>query len=142
MKYVIIIGVGDNVDRELTKILLNKDDIHLTLFLQNEDDIRPTKISNCLIIEGDVMDYPLLKQAISIQDIVYVNLTGNLDAKTMNIINAMKETGVNRIICIRPLETAKPILHPIVTNVFEKSGLEYTILTPSTNEIDYEVILN
>lgn len=39
------------------------------------------------------MDYSALKRAIAGQDIVYVNLAGDLEAMSRNIVKAMKEAG-------------------------------------------------
>jgi hypothetical protein len=41
-----------------------------------------------------------LKKAIAGQDIVYANLSGALEALAKNIVRAMKETGVKKIIFI------------------------------------------
>jgi hypothetical protein len=46
---------------------------------------------------NDPGDYPKLEDAINDQDIVLVNLAGNLEAMTRNIVKAMQETGVQRI---------------------------------------------
>ena len=56
--------------------------------------------SNAEVVEGDVMDYNKVKSAIAGQDIVYVNLAGDLKAMVKNIVKAMKETNVNRVIAI------------------------------------------
>ena len=80
--------------------MVTKDDINLTLFLRNKSRLRNSDISRCRIIEGDVLDYKTLKNAISGQDIVYVNLAGDLEAMAHNIVKAMSETGVKRIIAI------------------------------------------
>ncbi len=77
MKNVIILGasgsLAGNVIEELQKI----NDVHLTLFLRNKNRLDNRNIPNTTIVEGDVMDYPTLKDAIKGQDIVYVNLAGN-----------------------------------------------------------------
>ncbi|WP_199200187.1 NAD(P)H-binding protein [Adhaeribacter arboris] len=66
-----------------------------------------------------------------------------------NIVRAMEETGVNRIIAISSIgiyETPlKSVLQPYrkLADVLEASGLDYTILRPTwftnANEIDYEL---
>jgi uncharacterized protein YbjT (DUF2867 family) len=90
-----------------------------------------------------------LKNAVAGQDIVYVNLSGNLEAMAKNIVKAMLETSVNRIIAISSIgiydTPIKPVLVPYrkLADVIEASGLVYTILRPtwftSVNEVDYEV---
>jgi uncharacterized protein YbjT (DUF2867 family) len=95
------------------------------------------------------MDYSKLKDAIAGQDIVYVNLAGNLEAMAKNIVKAMHETGVKRIIAISSIgiynEPLKSVLIPYrrLADVIESSGLDYTILRPDwftdANEIDYVI---
>lgn len=46
------------------------------------------------------MDFNSIKNAITGQDIIYLNLAGNLEAMANNIMKAMHQTGVKRIIAI------------------------------------------
>ena len=104
-------------------------------------------VNNHKVIEGDVIDYTVLKDAIEGQDIVYVNLAGNLETMAENIVKAMKETGVQRVIAISSIgiydSPLRSVLIPYrrLADVIEESGLDYTILRPdwftSSNEIDY-----
>ncbi|MGE5457410.1 MAG: NAD(P)H-binding protein [Methanococcaceae archaeon] len=149
MKKVIIIGAGGNIARKVTDMLLNKTEIDLSLFLRNSSYLKVTENSRCHIVQGDVMNYEVLKNAVSGKDIVYVNLAGNLEAMAKNIVSAMKETGVKRVIFISSIgiydTPVKSVLQPYrkATDVFERSGLEYTILRPSwftsADEVHYEI---
>ena len=66
-----------------------------------------------------------------------------------NIVKAMKETGVRRVIAISSIgiyiTTMRSVLIPYrkLADVIENSGLDYTILRPdwftNANEIDYEL---
>ena len=80
MKNVIILGAGGNIAKRVIDLLVKKDDINLTLFLRNKSRLRNNDISKCRIIEGDVLDFNRLKEAIVGQDIVYANLSGDLEA--------------------------------------------------------------
>jgi uncharacterized protein YbjT (DUF2867 family) len=149
MKDVIIIGAGGSLAGYVIGGLQKQKDVHLTLFLRNKNRLNHGNLSNVSIVEGDVMDYPKLKDAISGQDIVYVNLAGNLDAMTKNIVKAMQETGVKRIIAISSIGIYKTPLQSVLVpyrklaDVIEASGLDYTILRSdwftNGNEIDYAV---
>jgi len=61
---------------------------------------------------------------------VYINLAGNMEAMTKNIVKAMQENGVKRVIAISSIgiyETPlKPVLIPYrkLAEVIEASGLE------------------
>ena len=95
------------------------------------------------------MKYDSVKNAIAGHDIVYVNLAGNLEVMGKNIVKAMKETGVKRIIAISSIgiyeKPLKSVLVPYkaLADIVEKSGLDYTILRPdwftSDNEVNYMI---
>ena len=148
MKKVIILGAGGNIAKHVTDILVKKNDIQLTLFLRNAKRLAINNVSQCRIIEGDVLNFNQLKEAVKGQDIVYANLSGDLEAMAKNIVKAMEETGVKKIIFISSIGIydvpLKPVLKPYrkAADVIEASELEYTILRPtwftSTNEVDYE----
>lgn len=149
MRKVIILGASGNLAAYIIEALQQQPAVHLTLFLRNKNRLHNQSISNATIVEGDVMDYQKLKGAINGQDIVYVNLAGNLEAMAKNIVNAMQETGVKRIIAISSIgiyETPlRAVLQPYrkLADVIEASGLDYTILRPdwftNANEVDYEI---
>lgn len=148
MKNVIILGASGNIAKHVIDILVKTDDINLTLFLRNKSRLRNKDVTQCRIVEGDVLDFNQLKDAITGQDIVYANLSGNLEAMAKNIVKAMEETGVKKLIFISSIGIydvpLRPVLEPYrkAADVIEASDLEYTILRPtwftSTDEVDYE----
>ena len=147
-KNVIILGASGNIAKHVIEILGKKDGINLTLFLRNKSRLRNKDVSNCRIVEGDVLDYDQVKKAIAGQDIVYANLSGELEAMAKNIVKAMEETEVKKLIFISSIGIydvpLRPFLKPYrkAADVIEASDLEYTILRPTwfTNaaEVDYE----
>jgi nucleoside-diphosphate-sugar epimerase len=148
LKKVIILGASGNIARHVTDILLQKNDINLTLFVRSASRLKNSDTTRAHIIEGDVMNYNHLREAIKEHDIVYMNLAGDLEGMAINVVKAMKETGVRRVILISSIgiyeKPLKPMLIPYrkSADVIESSGLEYTILRPtwftSVNEVDYE----
>jgi uncharacterized protein YbjT (DUF2867 family) len=149
MKNVIILGASGTIAKQVIDILVHEKDINLTLFLRNKNRLRNKDVSGCCIVEGNVLDYEELKKAISGQDIVYVNLAGYLEAMAQNIVKAMVETGVKRIIAISSIgiydKPLRSVLVPYrkLADVIEASNLEYTILRPTwftnADEVDYEI---
>ena len=149
MKNVIILGASGNIAKHVIDILIKKDDINLTLFLRNKNRLRNNNVSRCRIVEGDVLNYDQLKEAITGQDIVYANLSGDQEAMAKNIVKAMKETGVRRIIAISSIGTYETPLRSVLipyrklSDVIETSGLDYSILRPTwftnVDEVDYEI---
>jgi uncharacterized protein YbjT (DUF2867 family) len=151
MKKVVVIGASGSLAGYVIEELQKRKDVHQTLFVRRKSRLGKSNFSNATIVEGDVMNYSKLKDAIARQDIVYVNLAGELEAMAKNIVKAMKETGVKRIIAISSIgiyETPlKPVLIPYrkLADVIESSGVDYTILRPewftSANEVDYAITL-
>jgi uncharacterized protein YbjT (DUF2867 family) len=149
MKKVIVIGATGSLATYVVDEIQKLSDVHQTLFVRTKNRLRKTDLPNTTIIEGDVLDYAKLKEAITGHDIVYVNLAGDLEAMAKNIVKAMKEVGVKRVIAISSIgiynEPVKPVLIPYrkLADVIEASGLDYTILRPdwftSSNEIDYAI---
>ncbi len=149
MKNVIILGASGNIAKHVIDMLVKKSDINLTLFLRDKSRLRNYDVSKCRIIEGNVLDFNQLTDAIIGQEIVYVNLTGDLEKMAKYIVKAMQDNGVKRIIFICSIgiydTPVKPILIPYrkAADVLEASNLDYTILRPTwftfANEVDYEI---
>ena len=149
MKNVIIIGAGGNIARRVTDVLLERSAIQLTLFARNARRLGKKDLSRAGVVEGDALHYDGLRDAIAGQDIVYINLAGDLEAMTENIVRAMRETGVRRVILISSIgiydKPLRPVLKPYraAADVIEGSGLDYTVLRPTwftdVDEVDYEI---
>ena len=144
MKKVIIIGASGSLARFVIDELQLLPDVVLTLFVRNRKKISYTDHA---IIEGDALNYEEIKKAVSGQDIVYVNLAGNLEAMSKNIVKAMREAGVKRIIAVSSIGIYEIPLRQVLVpyrklaDTIEASDLDYTILRPdwftNADEIDY-----
>jgi len=147
MKKVIIIGAGGSLAAYVIEALKQLADVQLTLFVRNKKRLDSGLLGGATVIEGDALDYNSVKNAIAGQDIVYINLAGNLEGMAKNIVKAMQETGVKRVIAISSIGIYNNPVQAVVmpyrklADVVEASGLEYTILRPdwftNANEIDY-----
>lgn len=144
---IIVVGASSSLATYVIEELRKQKDVQLTLFLRNKNRLPGNNLSNATIIEGNVMDYRVLKDAIKGQDIVYVNLSGDLEAMTNNIVKAMQENAVKRIIAISSIGIYDPVLKPVLkpyrklADIIETSELDYTILRPDwftdADEVDY-----
>jgi len=147
MKKVIIIGATGSLAKFVINAISSIDEISLTLFMRNRQKLHNSE--NVIVIEGDAMNYEDVRKAISGQDIVYLNLAGDLEPMTKNIVRAMQENNVNRIIAISSIgiydSPLKSVLKPYrkLADIIEKSGLIYTILRPNwftnVDEVDYTI---
>lgn len=146
MKKVIIIGASGSLAQYVIDELQKLEHVELTLFVRNKRRLS-SKLADAKVVEGDALNYKSVQQAINGHDIVYVNLAGNLEAMARNIVKAMKETSVKRIIAISSIGIYETPLRSVLVpyrklaDVIEASGLDYTILRPdwftNANEIDY-----
>ncbi|MCP2025204.1 uncharacterized protein YbjT (DUF2867 family) [Flavobacterium sp. HSC-32F16] len=149
MRKVIIIGAGGSLAKYVIGAIKELGNIELTLFLRNDGRLSKNESDNCTIIEGDALNYHDVKKAIAGQEVVYVNLAGNLEPMITNIVRSMHENDVTRIIAISSIgiyeKPLKSVLIPYrkLADVIENSGLDYTILRPdwftNANEIDYTI---
>jgi uncharacterized protein YbjT (DUF2867 family) len=147
MKKIIIIGATGSLAQYVIEALNTMDTVDITLFARNKNRLSKSIESGYRVVEGDALNYDDVKNAVAGQDVVYVNLAGNLETMAKNIVKAMQKTGVKRIIAISSIgiyETPmKPVLKPYraLADVIELSPLDYTILRPdwftNANEVDY-----
>ncbi|SFA96921.1 SDR family oxidoreductase [Azotobacter beijerinckii] len=148
MKNVILIGANGSTSKEIIPRLLEQDDVKLTLFLRRASRMQHMQSDRVNVVEGDAAELADLKRAIRGQDIVISTMGGmDLDAKTANIVKAMKEVGARYVIVIsaggiydelpepfnardkRMVGQYRPI-NLKTAEVAEQSGLTYTVLRP------------
>jgi len=149
MTNLLILGASGNIAGHVIDMLSPECDIHLTLFLRKASRLTNKEVSHSRVVEGDVLRYDQLRAAMQGQDIVYANLAGDLEQMAKNIVKAMDETGVKRLIFISSIgiydQPLKPVLKPYrkAADVIEASDLDYTILRPTwftdADEVDYEI---
>lgn len=149
MPKILIIGATGSLARPVIQALKKDKFNTITLFARNPEKLSVKETENCTLIKGDAMNYPDIEKAMIGQDIVYVNLSGDLETMINNCIRAMKASGVYRIVAVSSIgiydQPLKSILLPyrILADLIESSGLKYTILRPNwfTNEdeINYQI---
>ncbi|MBK7796332.1 MAG: NAD(P)H-binding protein [Saprospiraceae bacterium] len=147
MKKIIIIGASGSLAPYVIEALKQLQNVEITLFVRNKSRLSNSVAEGCTVIEGDAMNYNSVKNAITGHQIVYVNLAGNLETMTTNIVNAMDETGIKRIIAISSIGIYKTPLKSVLipyrklADIIEASNLDYTILRPdwftNDNQVDY-----
>jgi uncharacterized protein YbjT (DUF2867 family) len=138
---ILILGAGGQIARVATDLFLKTTDAHLTLYLRMAHRLKRMNTDRVRVVEGDVLDLPILSEAMVGQDVVYVNLDGRLEQMAKNIVAAMKENGVRRVIFVSsmgiydevPGQQYQSILDPYRDGaaVIENSGLDYTIIRPA-----------
>ncbi|CUS26408.1 hypothetical protein FC70_GL001480 [Paucilactobacillus oligofermentans DSM 15707 = LMG 22743] len=124
MKNILILGANGQIAQLVIQNLLIKKDFNLTLYLRNASRIQFVEDDRLNIIEADVNDYPALSAAMVDQDLVYANLGGVFEPMAVNIVNAMQETGVKRLIFVSGLGLYREVPEPFGSWVEESVGHE------------------
>ncbi len=161
MKNVLILGASGQIAQWVVKAQAHEPRVQQTLLLRDPKKLTGSEPANAKVVIGNVLDKKLLRQAVSGQDIVYANLTGeDLDKQAQAVIEAMHAEGVQRLVFVLSLgicdevpgkfgewnnaiigEDLKPYRR--AADAIEASGLDYTIVRPAwltdEDEIDYEV---
>lgn len=148
MKNVILIGANGRTSAEIIPRLLMNDDVKLTLFLRRSQRMLDQRSDRVNVVEGDALELSDLTSAMRGHSIVISTLGGmDLDIKTANIVQAMKETEARHFIAIsaggiydelpepfnawdkRMVGQYRPI-NLRMAEIIEQSGLAYTVLRP------------
>jgi uncharacterized protein YbjT (DUF2867 family) len=146
---VLILGANGQLARNTTRVFLGTTDAKLTLYLRRASRLKNPDPERVRIVDGDVLDLATLHSAMKGQDVVYANLAGDMKRQAQRIVEAMRASGLRRLIFISsmgiygevPGETYGSVLDPYRDSaaVIEASDLDYTILRPGWFTHDEEV---
>lgn len=100
MKKVVIFGAAGYTGKYITRRMMKKTDIELSVFVRNPDKFSDMDMNGVNIIKGDALNYDDVKNAMNNQDIMLCSLDGDILAMAQNIVNALNETSVKRIVWI------------------------------------------
>ncbi|HWD12093.1 SDR family oxidoreductase [Pseudochrobactrum sp. sp1633] len=159
MTKTLILGASGQIARHVVGMLAERDDAEMTLFLRNVQKLGRDVPANARIIEGDVHNTTKLQEAMNGQDVVYANLSGDVDTQAKTIIAAMKASGVRKLIFCTTLGIYDEVPGKFgewnnleigeyfppyrkAADLIEASDLDYAILRPAwltdIDEVDYE----
>jgi len=155
-KRILIFGATGGTGQELVKQALDQGNL-VTAFVRTPKKMEISH-QNLTVIQGNVLNYKDVLNAIDDHEVIFCNLGMPASDKstlradgTTNIVNAMKEKGVKRLICQTSLGYAdsKEVLpwhmkyiivpfilknafrdHEIQETVIEKTALDWTIVRP------------
>ncbi|WP_427788406.1 SDR family oxidoreductase [Brevundimonas diminuta] len=147
-KKALILGAGGQIARWAVDMLGDRDDVAQTLYMRTPAKLGRTPPANARLVQGDVMDAETLKAAMAGQDVVYANLSGDMDAQAEAVVAAMKATGVKKLIFVASLGVYDEVpaqfgewnrreigayLPPYrrAADIVEASGLDYAVLRPA-----------
>ncbi|MGX7197590.1 NAD(P)H-binding protein [Enterococcus olivae] len=157
MKKVLIIGANGQIARiVIERLLKEQEDTELTLYLRNSSRLSSLAGDRVKVIEGDIDNLKDLKTVMLGQNIVFIAFVDHDkdNTATKNVIKAMKEQGVKRVISTNvlgiydevPGEYGRWNKEAIASGLpsaigsdklLEESGLDYTTLRlPWLNDRD------
>ena len=149
MKKVLVIGASGSLAKYVIAELKNQGNIDLSLLVRNAKRLSKSISDGCTVFEGNALNQSELKSAIVGQDLVYINLAGDLESMGRNIVEVMQESGVKRVIAISSIGIYNMPLRSVLVpyrklaDIVETSALDYTIIRPDwftdTDEIDYAI---
>lgn len=99
MKVVLFGASGKTGKYILRKVGLLKD-VELTLFVRTPSKLDGMDLTNIKVIQGDALNAKDVKKAMEGQDILLGSLEGDVLTMAKNIVAALKETSVKRIVWI------------------------------------------
>ena len=99
MPNILVIGATGSLARTVIATAAENPALHLTLFARQPRGLPPQYPA----ITGDALDPAALQAAMRGQDIIYINLAGDLGRMGANIVAAMQAAGVRRVIAIRSI---------------------------------------
>ncbi|MFT3707101.1 MAG: NAD(P)H-binding protein [Archangium sp.] len=150
MNNVLILGAHGSIARVAIDELLENTDAKLTLFLRDASRLGHLASDRVRVVEGDVLDLDRLRAVVAGHDLVYANLAGELEREAQNVVAAMREANVRRLVWISSMgiydeagEKFGSVLDPYRKSaaIIEASHLDYTVLRPAwltdDDDIDY-----
>lgn len=161
MKNILVLGAHGQIAQLVEQRLLKETNNHLTLYLRNPQRMHNIDTARETVVDGDVNDFNKLNNAMKNQDIVYANLGGQFEPMVKNIVKAMDQNKINRLIYVTGLGLyhevprefgkwlEKSVGHEVMEDtrraakIIETSDVDYTIIRAAymdnRDEIDYEL---
>lgn len=158
MKNVLVIGANSRIAQWADKMLLDDENINLTMFVRNKSKLA-SDLQDKNVIVGDATNLSDLEAAIKGQDIVYASLAGDVVDEAKKIVTVMDKLRVKKLIWTSSLGIYDEVpgkfgelntralpgylqTYRKAADVISDSDLDYTIIRPAwltdNDEVDYE----
>lgn len=127
MKKVVIFGAAGHTGTYITKKMKSEASLETSVFVRNPAKFGDLDLSNVMVIQGDALKYEDVKRAMDGQDVVLCSLEGDVLTMAKNIVKALDETSVTRIIWITGMGIHHEItgVRGVMLNMLAKQRPEY-----------------
>ena len=127
MKKVVIFGAAGLTGKYITRKMISDSDIELSVFVRKPEKLADIDMTGVNIIKGDALNFEDVKKAMDGQDIMLCSLDGDILTMAKNIVSALKETSVRRIVWITGMGIHHEITgaRGIMLNMYAKKRPEY-----------------
>jgi len=127
MKKVVIFGAAGHTGKYITRKMMSMSDVELSVFVRDPAKFGDMDISGVNVIKGDALNSDDVRRAMQGQEIMLCSLEGDVLTMAKNIVSALKESGVKRIIWITGMGIHREITGPrgIMLNMYAKKRPEY-----------------
>lgn len=97
---MVIFGASGDTGKYITRKMQALSDVCVSAFVRNPDKFGGMDLSGIHVIKGDALSIADVKEAMQEQDILLCSLEGDVLAMAKNIVSALAETSVRRIVWI------------------------------------------
>lgn len=157
MENVLLIGASGSIGSVVRKNLLDSSENHLTLFVRDPSRLGDINEERETVFAGDATKIDDLNVAVEDQDVVFISVTGELPLITQNVVDAMHNNQVKRVILISSMgiynevnsdgnsDNVEPVLIPYrkAADIVENSDLDSTVIRPSwfdnNTDLNYQI---
>ena len=127
MKKVVIFGAAGHTGKYITKKMKAEKDIELSVFVRNPAKFEGMDLSGVNVIQGDALNADDVKRAMDGQEILLCSLEGDVLTMAQNIVSALEQTSVKRIIWITGMGIHHEItgVRGMMLNMYAKQRPDY-----------------
>ena len=127
MKKVVIFGATGHTGKYLTRKMQKAEDLELSAFVRNPAKFGDMDMTDVKVIQGDALNAEDVRRAMDGQDILLCSLEGDVLTMAKNIVAALTETSVKRIIWITGMGIHHEIkgVHGLMLNQLAKKMPDY-----------------
>lgn len=100
MKKVVVFGAAGHTGKYITRKMQSMQDVELTVFVRNPAKFGDMDLTGMQIVQGDALNAEDVKKAMDGQNILLCSLEGDVLTMAKNIVSALAQTSVKRIIWI------------------------------------------